>query len=137
LNTFTASDNVGTYVCAACPTALFASDDKFSSGTGWPSFATALPGVEAEALDPVRATLGGREVRCGTCGGHLGDLFNDGWVYVGTKAFATGNRYCIDGAALVFKPSDESDPVFGDQPPSNKVINYESAIFRDKSVNGL
>jgi len=136
LNTFTAEQNVGTYVCAACPEALFASTDKFNSGTGWPSFAKALPGVEAEQANPIAATLGGREVRCGTCGGHLGDLFNDGWVYVGTSAFETGNRYCIDGAALIFKPADESkSDVYGDQPPPNKVINYEPAMFRDNSIN--
>lgn len=134
LNTFT-SDNVGTYVCAACPTALFVSKDKFSSGTGWPSFARALEGVEEEQMNPISATLGGKEVRCGTCGGHLGDLFNDGWVYVGTSAFETGNRYCIDGAALVFKPADGGAEIFGDVPPPNKVIDYEPAIFRDKSVN--
>jgi len=136
LNTFTATDNVGTYVCAACKTSLFASANKFNSGTGWPSFAKATEGVEAEAVNPISATLGGREVRCGTCGGHLGDLFNDGWIYVGTQAFETGSRYCIDGAALVFQPADGGDVVFGDQPPPNKVINYEQTMFRDKSVNG-
>ena len=75
LNTFT-TDNVGTYVCAGCNTPLFDSKDKFSSGTGWPSFSSALEGVEEEDVDQLRATLDGREVRCSTCGGHLGDLFN-------------------------------------------------------------
>ena len=135
LNTFTASDNVGTYYCAACQTALFASASKFSSGTGWPSFARALEGVEEEKMNAISATLGGKEVRCGTCGGHLGDLFNDGWVYVGTQAFETGNRYCIDGAALIFKPANGGEDVFGDIAPPNKVINYEPAMFRDNSVN--
>ena len=135
LNTFTASDNVGSYVCAACQTSLFDSKDKFSSGTGWPSFARALEGVEEEQMDPISATLGGREVRCATCGGHLGDLFNDGWVYLGTQAFETGNRYCIDGGALIFKPADGSEDIYGDLPPPNKVINYESPLFRDSSIN--
>lgn len=131
LNTFD-EKNVGTYSCAGCDTPLFSSTDKFSSGTGWPSFATALEGVEEEALDPVRATLGGREVRCRTCGGHLGDLFNDGWVYQGTAAAKTGKRYCIDGAALLFKPvnGSEEDLVFGDTPPPNKVIQYEPSLYR-------
>ncbi|CAB9530411.1 Peptide methionine sulfoxide reductase MsrB [Seminavis robusta] len=131
LNTFTAANNSGTYSCAGCNTALFASNDKFNSNTGWPSFASALPGVEVEELDPVRATLNGREVRCGTCGGHLGDLFNDGWVYVGTSAAKTGQRYCIDGAALIFKPQDGGPEVFGDQPPPSKVINYEPSMYRE------
>lgn len=131
LNTFSAANNSGFYSCAGCNTALFASNDKFNSNTGWPSFASALPGVEVEDLDPVRATLNGREVRCGTCGGHLGDLFNDGWVYVGTSAAKTGQRYCIDGAALIFKPEDGGPEVFGDQPPPSKVIKYESSMYRE------
>mmetsp|Transcript_3391 Transcript_3391/g.6270 ORF Transcript_3391/g.6270 Transcript_3391/m.6270 type:complete len:294 (-) Transcript_3391:351-1232(-) len=135
LNTFTSSDR-GTYVCAGCATPLFASDAKFSSGTGWPSFATALEGVEVEDLDPIRATLDGREVRCGTCGGHLGDVFNDGWIYVNTAAFASGKRYCIDGASLIFKPegtrgNGEVEDVYGDQPPPNKMIRYEQSMYRN------
>jgi peptide-methionine (R)-S-oxide reductase len=129
LNTFT-SENVGTYVCAGCDTPLFSSQDKFSSGTGWPSFATALEKVEEEELDPLRATLAGREVRCRTCGGHLGDLFYDGWVYIGTSAAKTGKRYCIDGAALVFKPVDGGKDVFGDIAPPNKSIQYEQSLYR-------
>jgi peptide-methionine (R)-S-oxide reductase len=129
LNTFT-SENVGTYVCAGCDTPLFSSQDKFSSGTGWPSFAAALEKVEEEELDPLRATLAGREVRCRTCGGHLGDLFYDGWVYIGTSAAKTGKRYCIDGAALIFKPVDGGKDVFGDMAPPNKSIQYEQSLYR-------
>ncbi|VEU35445.1 unnamed protein product [Pseudo-nitzschia multistriata] len=133
LHTFTAEDQKGIYSCAGCSEDLFESSAKFNSRTGWPSFAKALDGVEAEDLDPIRATLDGREVRCGTCGGHLGDVFNDGWVYPGTMAFSTGKRYCIDGAALVFKPSggSEADWIYGDQPPPNKVIRYEQSMYRD------
>lgn len=134
LNTYT-SENVGTYICAGCQTPLFESSAKFNSRTGWPSFAKALEGVEEEELDAFRATLAGREVRCATCGGHLGDLFNDGWIYAGTQAFETGNRYCIDGAALIFKPSGGGEDVYGDTPPPNKAINYEPSIFRDNSIN--
>uniref|UniRef100_A0A7S4EKD2 MsrB domain-containing protein n=1 Tax=Pseudo-nitzschia australis TaxID=44445 RepID=A0A7S4EKD2_9STRA len=159
LNTFTAKDHVGTYVCAGCRTPLFASEAKFNSRTGWPSFASALVGVEQEDIDPIRAYLDGREVRCGTCGGHLGDLFNDGWLYPGTLASSTGKRYCIDGAALIFKPatassatttttadvvadddgsvgtdnsnsSEEASLIYGDLPPPNKVIQYEPATYR-------
>mmetsp|Transcript_16167 Transcript_16167/g.29163 ORF Transcript_16167/g.29163 Transcript_16167/m.29163 type:complete len:226 (-) Transcript_16167:104-781(-) len=130
LHTFTMA-NVGTYTCAGCATPLFSSEDKFSSGTGWPSFSSALPGVEVEELDPVRATLDGREVRCSSCGGHLGDLFNDGWIYRGSSAAKTGKRYCIDGAALVFKPEGGGEDVFGDDPPPNRVIKYEQSMYRD------
>jgi len=131
LNTFTMA-NVGTYTCAGCATPLFSSQDKFSSGTGWPSFsATLAEGVEVEDVDPVRAALDGREARCSTCGGHLGDLFNDGWIYRGSSAAKTGKRYCIDGGALIFKPEGGGEDVFGDDPPPSKVINYEQSMYRD------
>jgi peptide-methionine (R)-S-oxide reductase len=129
LNTFT-SENVGTYVCAGCDTPLFSSNDKFSSGTGWPSFATALDTVEEEDLDAIQSRLAGREVRCRSCGGHLGDKFYDGWVYVGTSAAKTGKRYCIDGAALIFKPVNGGEDVFGDTAPPNKAIQYEQSQYR-------
>jgi peptide-methionine (R)-S-oxide reductase len=126
LNTFTSKDHVGTYVCAGCNTPLFTSESKFSSGTGWPSFAYSYNnnnskesdggesesegegeggGVEIEQLDPIRSALNGREVRCNTCGGHLGDVFNDGYIYIGTPAFQSGQRYCINGSALIFIPT--------------------------------
>ena len=107
----------GEYVCAGCGTPLFTSSAKFHSGTGWPSYASALPGVEVEDVNPVQANLLGAEIRCQTCGGHLGDVFNDGFVYVGTPAFTSGKRFCVDGAALIFKPKDGSEDVFGDFPP--------------------
>jgi len=104
----------GTYSCAGCRTDLFASSAKFHSGTGWPSYASALPGAEVENVSAVQASLLGAELRCGTCGGHLGDVFNDGRLFLGTPAFKTGQRFCIDGAALVFKPDDGSNDVSGD-----------------------
>ena len=116
----------GTYYCAGCGTALFSSADKFHSGTGWPSFAATVDkGVEVENVNILQAKLGGAELRCKTCGGHLGDVFEDGWIFTGTRAAETGKRFCIDGSALVFKPSDGSSQVVGDQTPPN----WEQKLF--------
>lgn len=124
----------GQYVCAGCATPLFTSSAKFHSGTGWPSYASALPGVEVEDVNPVQANLLGAEIRCGTCGGHLGDLFNDGFIYVNTPAFTTGKRYCVDGAALIFKPKDGSEDVFGDLPPPPSKNNIPDFLSPPKIV---
>ena len=112
-----AEDRLGTYHCAGCGTPLFVSSAKFHSGTGWPSFASALPGVEIEKVNILQSKLGGAELRCKSCGGHLGDVFQDGFMFVGTPAAQTGRRFCIDGAALIFKSSEDGTEVVGDQIP--------------------
>ena len=87
--------NTGTYVCAACKTPLYASKDKFDSGTGWPSFDRAIK--ENVILDTdYKIGYARTELKCSTCGGHLGHSFNDG------PKKTTGKRHCINGAALEF-----------------------------------
>lgn len=86
----------GTYVCAACKTPLYKSENKFDSGTGWPSFDSVIEGNVAFGKGGNEYM--GIEEHCATCGGHLGHVFNDG-----PKA-TTGKRHCINGVALKFIP---------------------------------
>lgn len=88
----------GTFACAACDLPLFASETKFESGTGWPSFYKPLPNAVGESSDR-SLVIPRTEVHCRRCGGHLGHVFNDGPP-------PTGLRYCMNGVALTFKPSD-------------------------------
>ncbi|WP_296316833.1 peptide-methionine (R)-S-oxide reductase MsrB [Winogradskyella sp. UBA3174] len=85
----------GTYHCAGCNTALFKSEYKFDSGTGWPSFDREINGNVAFGSD-TKIGYTRDEEHCATCGGHLGHVFNDG------PKNTTGKRHCINGDALVF-----------------------------------
>lgn len=87
----------GTFSCVGCDQALFSSETKFESGTGWPSFWAPLD----NAVRTVRDTTLGMvrvAVNCARCGGHLGHVFDDG-------PKPTGLRYCMNGAVLKFSPA--------------------------------
>lgn len=90
----------GTYVCGGCKTPLYESQHKFDSGTGWPSFDR---GIEENLEYDVDYKIGypRSELKCNTCGGHLGHMFNDG------PRQTTGQRHCINSAALAFIPQNE------------------------------
>lgn len=87
----------GTYLCAGCDLPVYRSQDKFESGTGWPSFVRPIPGaVRTRPDNTLFATR--TEVHCRRCGGHLGHVFDDGPA-------PTGQRYCMNGAAMKFAPA--------------------------------
>jgi peptide-methionine (R)-S-oxide reductase len=89
----------GVYRCGACGAELFRAADKYDSGTGWPSFVRA---ASDDAVETVEDRAGGMlrtEVRCATCGSHLGHVFQDGPA-------PTGQRFCMNSAALGFEPRE-------------------------------
>ena len=87
----------GTFSCAGCEQAAFASDTKFDSGTGWPSFWQPLEHA-VRRRDDRAFGMTRSEVHCSRCGGHFGHVFDDG-------PQPTGLRYCMNGVALVFAPT--------------------------------
>jgi peptide-methionine (R)-S-oxide reductase len=101
----------GTYKCAGCGTTLFASDTKFDSGCGWPSFYAPIDGQKGTTVAEARDSSHGMErveVLCSKCGGHLGHVFDDGPA-------PTGLRYCINSASIKLEPKA---PAAKDAPPA-------------------
>jgi peptide-methionine (R)-S-oxide reductase len=89
----------GIYLCAGCGAELFDADEKYDSGSGWPSFTAP---IDIDAVDEIRDASHGMirtEVRCARCDGHLGHVFPDG-------PGVNGLRYCMNSASLDFKPQD-------------------------------
>lgn len=92
-----AEKRAGTYLCKGCDLPLYASEAKYESGTGWPSFFRALPG--AIGTKPDRSLFSVRtECHCRRCGSHLGHIFDDGPA-------PTGKRHCLNGVSLTFAPA--------------------------------
>jgi peptide-methionine (R)-S-oxide reductase len=92
----------GTYLCAACYLPLFASQDKYESGTGWPSFTQPIAGHMGTKRD-FKLIFPRTEYHCARCGGHQGHVFDDG-------PKPRGERWCNNGVALRFIPQGQSLP---------------------------
>ncbi len=90
----------GIYICAGCGNPLFSSENKFDSGSGWPSFYDSIDNRHIEKVIDKSSGMIRTEVECASCGGHLGHVFDDGPA-------PTGLRYCINSSSLSFESENE------------------------------
>ncbi|HEX3947921.1 MAG TPA: peptide-methionine (R)-S-oxide reductase MsrB [Acidimicrobiales bacterium] len=100
-------DGEGVFRCAGCDAALFSTDAKFDSGSGWPSFDRAVAGGTIVETADHSLFMARTEITCARCGGHLGHVFPDGPT-------DTGLRYCVNSLALAFQPA--GDELTGPEP---------------------
>ena len=99
---YTHNKEQGTYACVCCGSALFASDTKYDSGSGWPSFWTPLAGDRVREIRDLSHGMVRTEVVCARCNAHLGHVFEDG-------PRPTGLRYCINSVSLDFRAGAKDD----------------------------
>jgi peptide-methionine (R)-S-oxide reductase len=97
---YATSKEKGIYACKVCGQELFASDAKFDSGTGWPSFYDAMPGSVEFVPDPA-LSMHRTEVICSKCKSHLGHVFDDGFDT------PTGKRFCMNSVCLDLKEENK------------------------------